>query len=47
MNPVPVMKGVELVVGEKTSDETVTLGRELPRHPQGNTGSPTTSPVSW
>ena len=29
MNPVPVMKGVELVVGEKTSDETVTLGREF------------------
>ena len=31
MNPVPVMKGVELVVGEKTSDETVTLGREFAR----------------
>ncbi|MDS0221423.1 3-hydroxyacyl-CoA dehydrogenase NAD-binding domain-containing protein [Haloarcula sp. S1AR25-5A] len=29
MNPVPVMKGVELVVGEKTSDETVTLGQEF------------------
>ncbi|MCJ0618757.1 3-hydroxybutyryl-CoA dehydrogenase [Haloarcula hispanica] len=29
MNPVPIMKGVELVVGEKTSDETVTLGREF------------------
>ncbi|MFB6222362.1 MAG: 3-hydroxyacyl-CoA dehydrogenase family protein [Haloarcula sp.] len=29
MNPVPVMKGVEIVVGEKTSDETVTLGREF------------------
>ncbi|KOX92955.1 3-hydroxybutyryl-CoA dehydrogenase [Haloarcula rubripromontorii] len=29
MNPVPVMKGVELVVGEHTSDETVTLGREF------------------
>jgi len=29
MNPVPVMKGVELVVGERTSDETVTLGREF------------------
>jgi len=29
MNPVPVMKGVELVVGEKTTDETVTLGREF------------------
>ncbi|MFU1781748.1 3-hydroxyacyl-CoA dehydrogenase family protein [Haloarcula japonica] len=29
MNPVPVMKGVELVVGEKTSNETVTLGREF------------------
>ncbi|WP_276271550.1 3-hydroxyacyl-CoA dehydrogenase family protein [Haloarcula litorea] len=26
MNPVPVMKGVELVVGEKTSEETVALG---------------------
>ncbi|MGB9932282.1 3-hydroxyacyl-CoA dehydrogenase family protein [Haloarcula amylolytica] len=29
MNPVPVMKGVELVVGERTSDETMTLGREF------------------
>ncbi|WP_336339023.1 3-hydroxyacyl-CoA dehydrogenase family protein [Haloarcula brevis] len=31
MNPVPVMKGVELVVGEHTSDETVALGREFAR----------------
>jgi len=29
MNPVPIMKGVELVVGEKTSDETVTLAHDF------------------
>ncbi|WP_254273977.1 3-hydroxyacyl-CoA dehydrogenase family protein [Haloarcula marina] len=27
MNPVPVMKGVEVVEGEKTSEETLALGR--------------------
>ncbi|WP_049970427.1 3-hydroxyacyl-CoA dehydrogenase family protein [Haladaptatus cibarius] len=29
MNPVPIMKGVELVVGEKTDDEVVTLAHNL------------------
>ncbi len=29
MNPVPIMKGVELVVGEKTDDEVVTLAHDL------------------
>jgi 3-hydroxybutyryl-CoA dehydrogenase len=29
MNPVPVMSGVEIVVGEKTSDQTVTLAHQL------------------
>ncbi|EFW90293.1 3-hydroxyacyl-CoA dehydrogenase [Haladaptatus paucihalophilus DX253] len=29
MNPVPIMKGVELVVGEKTDDDVVTLAHDL------------------
>jgi len=29
MNPVPVMDGVEVVVGEKTSDDTLTLGHDF------------------
>ncbi len=29
MNPVPIMKGVELVVGEKTDEEVVTLAHDL------------------
>ena len=29
MNPVPVMKGVEIVVGEKTSDDVVTLAHDF------------------
>jgi 3-hydroxybutyryl-CoA dehydrogenase len=29
MNPVPVMAGVEIVVGERTSEATVTLAREF------------------
>ncbi|WP_424003583.1 3-hydroxyacyl-CoA dehydrogenase family protein [Haloarcula salina] len=31
MNPVPVMKGVEIVVGEKTNQSTVRLGHEFAR----------------
>jgi len=31
MNPVPVMKGVEIVVGEKTTQSTVRLGHEFAR----------------
>ncbi|WP_266077517.1 3-hydroxyacyl-CoA dehydrogenase family protein [Haladaptatus caseinilyticus] len=29
MNPVPIMKGVELVVGEKTDDEVVSLAHDI------------------
>jgi len=29
MNPVPIMKGVELVVGEKTDEDVVTLAHDL------------------
>jgi len=29
MNPVPIMRGVELVVGERTSDETVALAHDF------------------
>jgi len=43
MNPVPIMEGVEIVVGEKTADDVTELAHTFAEDLEKTTGNPTTS----